>query len=105
MLNNFSSTSANKFEECVNDEKVLTKNVPSDILGINKTRAYACFVNNSSGEITLIFGSSSTGAINKGIILKPGGGSYEINTNNLYQGKVSAISASNCKLSYVECNY
>lgn len=105
MINNPSNTSANKFEECVNDEKALTKNVPSDILGINKTRAYACFVNNSSGEITLILGSSSTGSINKGVILKPGGGSYEINALNLYLGKVSAISASNSRLSYVECNY
>ncbi|MHC5726492.1 MAG: hypothetical protein ACYTXY_20635, partial [Nostoc sp.] len=73
MLNNFSNASANKFDECINDEKTLTKNVFSDILGINKTRAYACFINNSLGEITLILGSSSTGAINKGIILKPGG--------------------------------
>ncbi|MHC5914529.1 MAG: hypothetical protein ACYTXE_26830 [Nostoc sp.] len=105
MLNNFSSnTAVNKFIDCINNEKTLTKNVPADIVTGNLTRAYACFINNSTGEITLIFGNSSEGAINKGIILKPGG-SYEINANNLYLGKVSAISGSNSKLSYVECSY
>ena len=105
MLNNSSTnTPINKFIDCSNNEKVLVKNVPSDIVVDNLARAYACFINNSIGEITLILGNSSEGAINKGIILKPAG-SYEINANNLYLGKVSAISNSNSKLSYVECNY
>ncbi len=105
MLNNYSNNiSANKFIDCINNEKNLTKNVPTDICAINLARAYACFQNNSTGEITLILGNSSDGGINKGVILKPGG-SYEINADNLYLGKISAISGSNSKLSYVECNY
>jgi hypothetical protein len=48
----------------------------------NSPGAYACFINNSTREITLILSNSSNGAINKGIILKPGG-SYEINGPNL----------------------
>lgn len=105
MLKNPSSnTFANKYDACINSEKVLTKNIPIDILPSNEARAYACLINNSNGEVTLILGNSNDGAINKGIILKPGG-SYEINAANLYQGKISAISGSNSKISYVECNY
>ncbi|MEH2461137.1 hypothetical protein [Nostoc sp.] len=104
MLNNSSNISANKFTDCTNNEKVLSKNIPVDIIPVNTSRAYACLINNSTAEITLILGNSSDGAINKGIILKPGG-SYEINANNQYLGKVSAIASSNSKLSYVECSY
>ena len=105
MINNTQESSGGigKFSNCTNAEKLLTGGVADILLNANNTRSYAAFVNNSSVDITLILGDRTNAAIGKGIILKPRGGSYEINSNNLYIGKVSAIATNNCKLSFVEC--
>ncbi|MBD2492392.1 hypothetical protein [Aulosira sp. FACHB-615] len=104
MLNNSSNTvEVIKFDSCIHGEKSLTKNVGDKVLSENGNRQYAVFVNNSLYDITLILGDKSKGTVGKGIILKPRGGSFEINQSNLYIGEVSAISANNCKLSFVEC--
>lgn len=103
MINNVSpGESSNRFTTCNHDEKSLSANAKTEIINANPERKYAAFINNSSVDITLILGDTTQGAINKGIILKPRG-SYEINANNLYTGKVVAIAASLCKLSFVEC--
>lgn len=103
MINNVSAgESSNRFTTCTNDEKSLSANAKTEILNANAERKYSAFMNNSNVDITLILGDTAQGGINKGIILKPRG-SYEINANNLYLGKVTAISASICKLSFVEC--
>lgn len=104
MLNNSSNTvDTVRFDSCIHAEKQLTGNVGDTVLDANSNRQYAAFINNSLYDITLILGDKSKGGINKGIVIKPRGGSYEINQINLYVGKVSAISANNCKLTYVEC--
>ncbi|OUL36355.1 hypothetical protein BV372_08020 [Nostoc sp. T09] len=103
MINNISvAESNNRFNNCSNDEKTLVANAKAEVLDQNTDRRYAAFINNSVVDITLILGSTEKGAINKGIVLKPRG-SYEINANNLYLGKVSAVSAFPCKLTFVEC--
>lgn len=99
MINN---VSAGAFTTCTNDEKSLSANVKSEILNANPNRKYSAFINSSSVDITLILGDTSQGGIGKGIILNPRG-SYEINSNNLYLGKVAAIAATISKLSFVEC--
>ncbi|MEH2250068.1 hypothetical protein [Nostoc sp.] len=105
MLNNpRTNTFVNKFDTCINNYKSLIKNIATEIIPANQTRAYACFTNNSSVDITLILGKSIDGTINKGIVINPNG-NYEINNLNLYLGKVSAISDSDCQLSYAECSY
>jgi hypothetical protein len=103
MINNVSTGEFNNgFSNCTNNEKLLSANVKTEILDVNPIRKYSAFINNSSVDITLILGDNTQGGINKGIILKPRG-SYEINANNLYIGKVVAIAAAICKLTYVEC--
>ncbi|WP_375497045.1 hypothetical protein [uncultured Nostoc sp.] len=103
MLNNSANLiEINKFSNCTNGDKQLNSNAGDTILEPNSNRQYAVFMNNSLFDITLILGDKSKGGIGKGIVLKSKG-SYEINSVNLYIGKVSAISASNCKLSFVEC--
>lgn len=103
MINNVSaSESSNKFTTCTHDEKSLSANSKTDILNANANRKYSAFINNSSVDITLILGDTNQGGIGKGIILNPRG-SYEINANNLYLGKVTAVAASICKISFVEC--
>lgn len=103
MLNNPDNTSEpNKFSICTNGEKQLNANTGDILLDTNTNRQYAIIMNNSLYDITLILGDKSKGAIGKGIVLKPKG-NYEINSNNLYIGKVSAISTSSCKVSFVEC--
>ncbi|MBD2519961.1 hypothetical protein H6G93_34470 [Nostoc sp. FACHB-973] len=104
MLNNSSNTvEVIRFNSCTHGEKDLVGNVGDTVLNPNSNRQYAAFINNSLYDITLILGDKSKGGINKGIVVKPRGGSYEINQVNLYVGKVSAISANNSKLSFVEC--
>lgn len=103
MINNVSANElSNKLTTCTNDEKSLSVNSTAEILKANPNRKYSAIINNSSVDITLILGDTNQGGIGKGIILNPRG-SYEINASNLYLGKVSAISASICKLSFVEC--
>ncbi|MEH1838135.1 MAG: hypothetical protein V7L20_05105 [Nostoc sp.] len=103
MINNVSAIEkSNKFATCVNDDKSLSANVKTEILKANPNRKYAAFINTSSVDITLILGDTDQGGINKGIILNPRG-SYEINSNNLYLGKIVAAALFTCKLSFVEC--
>ncbi|MBN3889903.1 MAG: hypothetical protein HWQ43_12225 [Nostoc sp. JL31] len=103
MINNSSNTiEVAKYSNCTHGDKNLTATVGDTVLNASSIRQYAAFINNSSSDITLILGDKSKGAIGRGIVLKPRG-SYEINQSNLYIGKVSAISANNCKLSFTEC--
>jgi hypothetical protein len=103
MINNFSSNSAIAvFDSCTHGDKSLIANSATEILTAKSERKYAAFINNSTIEITLILGETNKAALNKGIILKPGG-SYEINSSNLYIGAVSAIAKTGCKLIFVEC--
>lgn len=91
------------FNKCTNNIAELESEDAKTIVPTNIKRMYAVFVNNSSATITLILGEPNSGAVDKGITLNPYGGSFEINQLNLYRGKVSAISAINAKLSWVEC--
>lgn len=103
MINNSSNTiEVAKFSNCDHGIKDLTANIGDTVLNANASRQYAAFMNNSSADITLILGDKSKGAVNRGIVLKPRG-NYEITQVNLYVGRVSAISANNCKLIFLEC--
>ncbi|MHC5768717.1 MAG: hypothetical protein ACYTXI_24460 [Nostoc sp.] len=103
MINNSSNTiEVVKYSNCTHGDKDLTAAVGDTVLNASSIRQYAAFINNSSSDITLILGDKSKGAIGRGIVLKPRG-SYEINQSNLYVGKISAISANNCKLTFTEC--
>lgn len=102
MINNPGSITAQIFDNCTHDEKELIANTAALIIKANSNRKYLALINNSNTEITLTLGELRKVANNKGIILKPGG-SYEINSNNLYIGAVSAISKFACKISFTEC--
>jgi len=106
-LNNVPSvlnSSVSKFSRCKNSKSDLIANVASEILANNSKRMYAVFINKSQGDITLVFDDRLKAVIDEGIVIKGNGGSYEITLNNLYAGKVSAISAINSQLSFVECS-
>jgi len=98
-----SQSSLVTFSKCTNNITELESEDAKTIVPTNIKRIYAVFVNNSSTTITLILGEPNSGAVDKGITLNPDGGSFEINLSNLYRGKVSAISAIDAKLSWVEC--
>jgi hypothetical protein len=90
------------YTECQNNSISLGENVAVTVLAPAE-RAYGAFVNNSTVDITLVLAPKNKAALNKGIIIKGFGGSYEINQINLYQGAVSAIAEKACVLSFVEC--
>lgn len=90
------------YKECNNNAISLAANTAETVLR-PANRAYAAFVNNTNCDITLVLGTKDKAALNKGIVIKAYGGSYEINQINLYQGAVSAIAEKACLLSFVEC--
>ncbi|GAI07688.1 unnamed protein product [marine sediment metagenome] len=57
----------------------------------NRNRSYALFINDSDVVIYLMKGKVAIA--NRGIRLNASGGSYEINSTNLYKGEVAAIHA------------
>lgn len=104
MINNTPVHEIPHFDKCAGGEIPLIANVPTLLLAANSSRAYAAIINNSPVEVTVILADKSKAVVNKGIILKPRGGSFEINSANLYVGNISAIAADTSKLSFVECN-
>lgn len=64
----------------------------SVILAANALRKDAIIINNSS--VNIFVSRSATATLNRGIFLRAGGGFYEIDSRNLYQGVLSAIASS-----------
>jgi hypothetical protein len=106
MINNVagltSNSSITSFSKCINSKVGLIANTPTGIFNSNSKRVYAAFINNGQVDITLVLDDKSKTVIDEGIIIKGGGGSFEITLLNLYTGKVSAISANTTQLSFVE---
>jgi hypothetical protein len=91
------------FDACINRTLDLIPQSASSVLAANPKRTYAAFINNSEvGDITIVLGDAGTANLGAGIVLKPRGGSFEINQVNLYKGRVSAISSTRTTLAYVE---
>jgi hypothetical protein len=71
------------------------------VLAANPARQYAIIVNDSDEAIYLSLGNDAQ--LNKGIRLNASGGSYEILEENMFTGRVTAISTSGSKvLTYIE---
>jgi len=98
------NTSVAKFSKCVNDKATLAANIAIAVINNNPKRMYAAFINNGQDDITLTLDDKLKAVIDEGIVIRGNGGSYEITLINLYIGKVSAISAINSQLSFVECS-
>jgi predicted nucleic acid-binding Zn-ribbon protein len=64
-------------------------NESSTALAANPDRLSATIVNNNAFDVTIRRGTPAVFGF--GIILKAGGGSYEINAMNLYKGVITAI--------------
>lgn len=61
----------------------------STALAANASRKYALIVNDSANTIYIFLGA--TAVLNQGIRLNANGGSYEINSTNLYTGIITTI--------------
>jgi hypothetical protein len=101
MINNPPKIHTPTFENCTPGENELNPNIAEIIIKANSDRKYAVIVNHSSVEFSIVLGGVKK-ADKPVIVLKPGG-SYEINSNNLYIGDVSAISKFACKVHFMEC--
>ncbi len=102
MLNNFGATETPSFKTCTTNKTSLSANVAKEIIPVNDNRMFALFQNPSGVSITLVLGETTGATVGKGIVLLPYG-SFEITRDNLYTGKISAISSSAAELVYVEC--
>lgn len=61
-----------------------------EILPNNPARSYALMVNDSDSVAYISMGKPAEA--NRGIRLNASGGSYEINSTNLYKGRIYAVS-------------
>ena len=61
------------------------------VLGRNPARIYALLVNDGADNIYL--GMGIPAVVNRGIRLNSGGGSFEINLTNPWQGEIYAVAA------------
>lgn len=77
--------------EAVQDGNTAIQPASTPVLVANSRRADAVFVNDSNQPIYLARGNAAV--IGQGIRLNAGGGSYEINRNNLFLGVINAIAA------------
>ena len=60
-----------------------------ELVASNSSREYAAIVNDSDTDIYLALGQ--TAVANRGIRINSGGGSYEINWQNLFTGAINGI--------------
>lgn len=73
----------------------------TEVVGINPMRSYLLIVNDSDTDMYLNLGGPAV--VNQGIRINNSGGSYEINSTNLFKGRVCAIcSAASKKLLITE---
>jgi len=71
------------------------------VLAANTARAYALFINNdANNDAYLSFGPAA--AANMGILLKKGGGSYEMAGENLWRGPINGFSTSGAQILVTE---
>lgn len=82
------------FETATNNS-VTVADESTEILAKNTNRLYALIVNDSDETIYLAIGADAV--LNKGIRLNANGGSYEIDSVNLFNGVVNGISTSGSK--------
>ncbi|MBD1836134.1 hypothetical protein H6F61_26480 [Cyanobacteria bacterium FACHB-472] len=87
------------FSAASNVSVALTAATSTSLLAANPNRKFAAIVNNGSVDVTVALGSTATAGA--GIVLKGGGGSFEIDSP-LYLGAVSAIAASATSVGVVE---
>lgn len=81
--------------ETVTDTSVSVEVTTTEVLAANPARADAVFVNDSNQPIYLARGNDAV--LNAGIRLNANGGSYEINSNNLFLGVINAIATGGAK--------
>lgn len=81
--------------------KITCTGASAQALPIRPSRKQATFVNLSDANIGLALGGLdsgiSTAVVNEGIVLFPRGGSYEINSTNMWTGPIYAISTAGGK--------
>jgi hypothetical protein len=99
------SSGVNNYKNCTPTQIQLKAGIANACLKNNDNRAYLVVQNNNSIAITLILGGTNNASVGQGLVLNPKGGSYEINSNNLYIGAISAIAPMDCKLNLVECDW
>lgn len=73
------------------DLKLSITSTQREVLPANPARAYALLVNDGTDDIYL--GMGIPAVLNRGIRVNNGGGSYEINLMNPWQGRIYAVSA------------
>ncbi len=87
---NLGSTDINRFSSATNSSVAVTSTSRAVLSGGGGGRQYAKITNDSDYVVYLALGSTAT--VNSGIRLNASGGTYEIDSNNLYVGTISAIS-------------
>lgn len=84
------------FSKSTTSNSVTVANTSTLVLAANPNRKYVALVNDSNEVIYISLGVAAV--LNKGIRLNAEGGSYEIDSENLYTGSIYAICSSGSKV-------
>jgi hypothetical protein len=86
------ASGANSFSGAVTNTNAAVSGTSAQVLAGNGFRVYAAIVNDGANVVYLGLGEAAVAG--EGIRLNASGGSYEINSQNLYLGAVNAITTS-----------
>lgn len=92
VVNNLGSLTGgeNRFNSVASSSAMAITTSSARITATSSTRQYIAIVNDGSNVVYLKL-SDSPAVINSGIRLNASGGSYEINSENMYTGSITAI--------------
>ena len=92
------------FDKAVHKKMALTANTPQSVSEINLNRAWLIVENLSSNNVTVCLGDKQP-TIGEGLVLQGNGSVLELNSSNLFVGKIAVISDKAAELRILECSF
>jgi len=91
-LSGLNSVTGNSFSNMATSSRITVTTSSTDILASSTPRQYAAIVNDGSNVVYLNF-NGATAVANSGLRLNANGGTFEITSENLYKGQITAIAS------------
>lgn len=90
----------NRFKSGVTNDKVSVLSSTTEVAAANTSRQYLAIINDSANVVYLGLGEAAVSG--EGIRLNASGGTFEINSANLFTGAINGISSATSSVTIVE---